>query len=259
MSLVRETVARMLVIFPFEQALYEAARVPVTFVGHPLLDLVRPEADRRAFLTDCGLHPERPLVAVLPGSRPQEVAHNLPALAAAVKTMAESRPDLQFALAGAPSLPPELFAPFRQPYLPVVFGRTHGLVGAAELALVASGTATVETAILGTPMIVVYRLSPLTYWLGRRFVKVDHFAMVNLIAGRPVVQELIQNDFTPARLAHEGLRLLGDPERLQRMRADLVEVKGRLGGGGASGRAAATVLQELALVRSDIDRREATV
>jgi lipid-A-disaccharide synthase len=130
--------------------------------------------------------------------------------------------------------------------VPVVAGQTHGVLSSATLALVASGTATVETALLDTPMVVVYRVSPLTYLLGRPFVRVREFAMVNLIAERTVAPELIQADFTPERVAAEALSLLGDPEKRRRMRANLGEVRRRLGGPGASARAAEAVVEELA-------------
>ena len=127
----------------------------------------------------------------------------------------------------------------------MIAGRTHALVGAADLALVASGTATVETAILGTPMVVVYRVSPLSYLLGRPFVRVPYYAMVNLIAGRLVVPELMQADFTAERVEREALRLLADDQARAHMRAELLEVRARLGSPGASGRAAQAVLAEL--------------
>jgi lipid-A-disaccharide synthase len=244
---VKDTVARMLVIFPFEEALYQAAGVPVTFVGHPLLDLIAPESDRAAFMAESGLDPARPLVALLPGSRPQEVAHNLPPLVGGVDLIARARPEVQFALAAAPSLPAGIFtAALGARPVRVVANRTAAVLRAASVAIVASGTATVETALAGTPMVVVYRVSPLTYLLGRPFLRVNRFAMVNLIADRSVVPELIQGDFTPARVAAEALGLLSDPERSQRMKADLAEVKTRLGGPGASARAARAVQAELA-------------
>jgi len=237
---IRETVARMMVLFPFEPPLYERAGVPVTFVGHPLVDLVRPAPDRAAFLGAQGLDPQRPVVAVLPGSRPREIAQNLPRLAGAIERLLGERPDLQFGLALAPSVDAGAVARHLGA-LPVrlVTGETHALVGAATLGLIASGTATVETALLGTPMIVVYRVSTLSYILGRPFVRVPHFAMANLIAGRRVVPELIQGAFTPAAVAQEALALLEDPARQAAMREGLAEVRRRLGGGGASARAAA--------------------
>ncbi len=244
---VRRHVARMLVIFPFEEALYRAAGVPVTFVGHPLVDLVRPEPDRAAFLREIGLDPERPTLAILPGSRRKELAHNLPTLVAALRLITARRPDVQPVLALAPSLPrATVEAALGGAALTVVEGRTPAVVGSAALALVASGTATVETALLGTPMVVVYRLAPLTYALGRPFVRVARFAMVNLIAGRDVVPELIQGDFTPQRVAEEALRLLEDQARAERMRADLRAVRAALGAPGASARAADEVERLLA-------------
>ena len=239
---VRRHVAHMLVIFPFEEALYRAAGVPVTFVGHPLVDLVRPEGDRAGFVRQIGLDPARPTLAVLPGSRRKELAHNLPPLAAALDLISARRPDVQPVLALADSLErgPVESALAGRP-VTIVAGRTPAVVSTASAALVASGTATVETALLGTPMVVVYRLSPLSYALGRRFVRVTRFAMVNLIAGRDVVPELIQADFTPERVAAEALALLDDPARAERMRADLAQVRQALGAPGASARAAAEV------------------
>jgi lipid-A-disaccharide synthase len=246
MKHIRRSVARVLVIFPFEERLYREAGVPVTFVGHPLVDTVRPEADRASFLRTLDLDPARPTLAVLPGSRPKELGHNLPALVGALRLIAARRPDVQPVLALAPSLergPVDTLA--RGLPLRVVAGRTHGVVGTAAAALVASGTATVETALLGTPMVVVYRVSPLTYALGRPLVRVSQFAMVNLIAGRPIVPELIQRDFTPERVAAEALALLDDPARATRMRADLAAVRAALGAPGASERAAVEVLRLL--------------
>jgi lipid-A-disaccharide synthase len=186
------------------------------------------------------------LVALLPGSREQEIHYNLPPLAAAVARMRPVRPELQFAVGGASNLPRTLLADSLSGVdVPIIMGRTHALLGAAQVGLVASGTATVEAALLGTPLIVVYRVSPLSHAIGRRLVQVPHFAMVNLIAGRRIVSELIQRDFTAQRVAAEALALLDAPERLAAMRSDLAEVRRLLGGGGASARAAAVVDQLL--------------
>jgi lipid-A-disaccharide synthase len=243
----RDTVAHMLVIFPFEEDLYRSAGVPVTFVGHPLVDLARPAPDRAAFLRELNLDPARPVVALLPGSRRKEIGLNLPPLAGAIDRLRSRRPDLQFLLAVAPSIDAPVVTGILGG-LPVtlVAGRTHAVLGACSLALVASGTATVEAALLDAPMIVVYRLSPLTYHLGRRLVKVPHFAMVNLIAGRRVVPELIQDEFTAERVAQEALGMLDDAGRVQEMRIGLGEVRARLGGPGASERAAGAVATLLA-------------
>jgi lipid-A-disaccharide synthase len=245
---IRETAEKMLVIFPFEEALYREAGVPVSFVGHPLVDLVRPAPDPAAFVREIGLDPARPVVAVLPGSRPKEVRHILPGLAGAIEILAGRHPGLQFVVAQAPALDESLYAEVAsRPDVRLVRGRAHEALSAASVGLVASGTATVEAAILGTPMVVVYRLSPLTYALGKPLVQVPHYAMANLIAGRRIVPELVQADFTPVRVAHEAGALLSDAVLRERTRADLAEVRRRLGEPGASARAAAEIA---ALLRS---------
>ena len=242
MDAIRRTVARMIVIFPFEEELYRQAGVPVTFVGHPLVSLVEPAPDRDAFLRERGLDPARPVVALLPGSREKEVAHNLPPMAAAVEALGALRPDVQFLAAAAPALDARaLRAGLGSRPVAVVQDRTHAVLSTATAAVVASGTATVEAALLGTPMVVVYRLSPWTYRLGRRLVRVPYYAMVNLIAGRRIVPELIQSDFTPARVAAEVLPLLADTAARREMVTGLGEVREKLGSAGASGRAAEAV------------------
>jgi lipid-A-disaccharide synthase len=248
---IRATVARMLVLFPFEEPLYRAAGVPVTFVGHPLVELVKPELTRTALLTELGLDAKRPLLAVLPGSRPAEIAHNLPVVAEALRRVQARRPDVQLVLALAPALDVStLRAHLHGLDVRIVAERTHAIVSGADAAIVASGTATVETAILGTPMVVVYRLSWLTYLLGRPFVSVPHYAMVNLIAGQRIVPELMQGDFTAPNVEREVMRLLDDRDYTSRMRTELAAVRARLGGPGASGRAAAAVLEVLREARA---------
>jgi lipid-A-disaccharide synthase len=244
-ELIRKVVSRMLVIFPFEEKLYRDAGIPVSFVGHPLIDLVTAGAAGH-LRPELGLDPARPVVSILPGSRRREVSYNLPGLAGATRLMRERRPDLQFVVAVAPSLDPALLAPaFAGLPVTLVQGRTHEALAASDVALVASGTATVETALLGVPMVVVYRLSRLTYLMGRRFVRVPHVAMANLIAGRRIVPELIQDDFTPQAVADEALSLLEDEGRAAGMRSALAEVRSRLGEPGASARAAAVVRETL--------------
>ena len=245
MSAIRAHVAHMIVIFPFEAKVYEDAGVPVTFVGHPLVDLVAPERDRSGFLTANGLDPARPVIALLPGSRSKEIAHNLPAMAGAVRLLAERKPDLQFLAAVGPSIDAVTLRAGFPPSVVLVQGRTHAVLSVADAAVVASGTATVEAALLGTPMVVVYRLSALTYALGRRFVTVPHVAMANLIAQQRIVPELIQGDFTAQGVADAVLPLLGPAG--DTMRGALGEVRGRLGAPGASGRAAAVVAGLLAV------------
>ena len=270
----RRYVDKVLVIFPFEAPLYERAGIPVQFVGHPLVDLARATQPRSAFLRHRGLVPEAPTVALLPGSRPNEVRRIAPGLAAAMPLIRARVPGVQFVVARAPNLPDALFAPFLRaagparagPYesgvmgaggvagaggvvgagfsrLVVVQDRTDDVLAASDVVITASGTATVQATLHERPMVVVYRLSPLTYCLGKPFLKVDTYAMTNLVAARRVVPELIQADFTPERVAEETVVLLTDQERHARICGALQQVREQLGAPGASGRAAEAILE----------------
>ena len=246
MRTVRDSVEHMIVIFPFEERFYREAGVRVTFVGHPLVELARPAPDPGAFLTEQGLDPRRPVLAVLPGSRQQEIAYNLPPIAAALRILSTERPELQPALAVAPGLGHEAIrAALGNLPVPMITGETHALMGAAAAGIVASGTATVEAALLDLPSVVVYRLSPVSYFLGGPFVHVPHYAMANLIAGRRVLTELIQGDFQPAAVAREVGRLLDDTAHRAAVKAGLAEVRAVLGRPGASARAAEVVTRVL--------------
>jgi lipid-A-disaccharide synthase len=240
-------VTKVLPIFPFETAIYERERIPVTFVGHPLVDLVEVRHTRAEFLRGLGLDPSAPTVALLPGSRPNELRATLPVLRDALPLITSRVSGAQFVVARAPHLNDALFAPLGHAgddrvRPAIVEGRTDEVLHAADVVVTASGTATVQTALHGKPMVIVYRLSPLTYRVGRRFVRVSTFGMVNLIAGRLVVPELIQEAFTPQRVADETLRFLTDSSAAAEARAALVEVRARLGPPGASGRAAEAIL-----------------
>ena len=235
---------RVLVIFPFEEEIYRRAGVPVEWVGHPMLDVSGEVEPRSTFLGDLGLDPAKPVVALLPGSRLNEVSAILPGLVGAARIIHERMPGAQFVLARAPHLPDELFADLnaRGPSIAMIADATDNVLAAADVALMASGTVTVQAALRECPMVVVYRLSPLTYRLGRPFVRVDTFAMANLVAGRQVVPELVQDDFTPDAVAERALPLLADRRTAEAMRADLRAVRAKLGTPGASQRAAEAVL-----------------
>ena len=234
---------KVLVIFPFEQPIYERAGIPVEFVGHPLIDLIRVTVDRGELLSMCGLAPDAPTVALLPGSRPNEVRATLPTLAAAAELIRSHVPAVQFIVARAPHLATSLFTPLSSTRaVAIVEGRADDVLSASDVVVTASGTATVQTALHQRPMVIVYRVSTLTYRLGRPFVKLDTFGMVNLVSGRRIVPELMQDDFTPERVADEVRSLLTEPARAEAMRADLREMRTRLGDVGASRRAAAAVL-----------------
>lgn len=236
----------VLVIFPFEKPFYDEAGVPATFVGHPLLELTGPPVPRADFLLRHGLDPARPTVALLPGSRRNELRAILPDMARAAAIVSARLPETQFVVARAPHLEDDLFEPLADligSESVITEGETDAVLASADVAIVASGTVTVQAALHGCPMIVVYRVGPLTYTLGKPLVHVDTYAMVNLIAGRRVVPELIQDDFTPEAVAAETLRVLTDPAHAAKVRADLAAVRASLGSAGASRRAAEAVLE----------------
>lgn len=237
---------RVLVIFPFEEQIYRDGGVPVEFVGHPLIDLVTPSAPRELFLPSHGRKAGAQTVAILPGSRTNEVAQILPDLAAAAVLIRERVSGVQFVVARAPHLDDRLFDVVRQLLsqdASVVEGETDAVLASADIALTASGTATVQAALHDVPMVIVYRLSALTFRIVRRLVRVDSIGMVNLIAGEKIVPELIQHQFTPKAVAAEAVSMLTDPARAATIRAGLARVRQRLGGPGASRRAAEAVLQ----------------
>jgi lipid-A-disaccharide synthase len=241
--IVRRRVKKMVVIFPFEEPIYRDAGVPVEFVGHPLVDIVKSTLTREEFARRRGLDPEKPIVALLPGSRKNEIARNYPVIAEACGILARE-PGLigqsQFVHVAAPGLGVELFGPYAPPGLEIhrVDGGAYNALAAADCAMVASGTATIEAALLGTPMVVVYRVSPVSAFLARPLIRTKFFAMPNLIAGHQVVPELIQDAFTAEAVAAELARLIDSPDERAAMRSDLKEVGARLGPGGAIERAA---------------------
>jgi lipid-A-disaccharide synthase len=247
LATIRAIADRVLVIFPFEAAIYERGGVPVEFVGHPLIDLARPSASREVFLRGLGLAPSAPTVAILPGSRGNEVSRILPDLAAAARLIQRDVPAAQFLVARAPHLSDTLFDVVRAAdsgtRLALVEGDTDTVLASADLALTASGTATVQAALHDTPMIIVYRMTPLSYQLAKRVVTLDTIGMVNLIAGETVAPELVQGAFTPEAVAREAVSLLTDRDRATRTRASLATVRARLGGPGASRRAALAIMR----------------
>lgn len=241
---VKRVASKVLVIFPFEKKLYDDAGIPAEFVGHPLPDLIQVTEPREHLLAAAGLDPKAPTIALLPGSRPNEVRSILPTLAEAATLIRQRVPSAQFLAARAPKLTDRMFEPLSRFTGPsaIVAGRADDVLNACDMVITASGTATVQAALHGKPMVIVYRLAPLTYKMGRPFVKVDTFGMVNLLAGRRIVPELIQHDFTPARVAEEAVAVLTDPARAAEMRRALGQVRGALGEPGATKRAAQAVL-----------------
>jgi lipid-A-disaccharide synthase len=256
-NLVRRRFAQALCIFPFEEEFYADAGVPVKFIGHPLVGNVKPKLSRELFCKKYGLRDGTKILTILPGSRHGEIAHHVPVL---VEALAQIRRELpsppEIVVAVAPGLDvAQLEASFPSDWrVRFIKEDAYDALAAADLAIVSSGTATVETALLGKPMIVVYRLSPLTARLARPLVRTKFFSMVNLIAGRAVVPELIQDDFTPHRVAAEAAKLLSATEeardRVEMMSRGLEEVRRLLGPSGAVERAADEIARLLSAAQS---------
>ncbi len=229
---IRDSVRRLLCLFPFEEPFFRKHSVDAHYIGHPLTRLVRPRRDRATFFRELGIPLGRPLVALLPGSRHGEMERHMPFLADAVQRIARQR-DCSFVWGtpqGFPASgrPANFWERFSPPSIQVLEGSTWDLLAHADLALAASGTVTVEAAILGTPMVTFYRVSSLSWWMGRLLVRVPYFSMVNLIAGRRVVPELIQGDLTGERLSAEALRLLEQPAAAAQMKSALAQVRREL-------------------------------
>jgi lipid-A-disaccharide synthase len=237
--IVKRRVAHMVVIFPFEEPIYREAGMPCTYVGHPLVDTVRRTMTRDEFCARHGLDASRKIVTILPGSRRSEIAQNYARVIAACERLAASG-GVQFVHAAAPRLPVEIFAQYGKPSFLItrVEGETYDAIAAADCAIVASGTATVETSLLGTPMVVIYRVKPSTAAIAKRLIRTPFIGMVNLIAGRMVAPEFIQDAFTPEAVEKAVRTLLDSPDARAEAVAGLAEVRRKLGPGGAIERAA---------------------
>ena len=247
-ELVRKYVRKMLVIFPFEEKFYRQHGIDAEFVGHPLADMQLPMAPREQFAGENGIDPGRQWIALLPGSRRGEVSRIFPKLLQAAQLLG---PEYVYIIPVASTLDPNWMASFlRDCGVTITLTKdARSTLLHARAAAVASGTSTLEAALIGTPFAMVYQVAPLTWTLGRRLVKVDRFAMPNLIAERDVVPELVQDNFTPERTCAEVQRLLPDGDNRAAMVAGFGEVRRRLcgpeAGGDASARAARAVLKAL--------------
>ncbi len=239
---------RLLCIFPFEESFFRDQGISADYIGHPLARLVHPGGSREEFFSRHGLSLDRPLVSLLPGSRPGEALRHLPALLDAVGRLDRGK------AAGSVLALPAGFWPGAQEALRkrvgslpviVVVGETWDAIAHSDVVLAASGTVTIEAALLGTPMVTFYQVTGLSWLMGRFLVDVPFYSMVNLVAGRPVVPELMQNEMSGERLAEETLRLLEDAARRERMRKDLAEVAARLAGASDPIERAAKIVAQL--------------
>ena len=237
---IKKVVDKMLVILPFEKEFYSGYGLDVDFVGHPLLDALQQEKhlSKEDFLKENNL-PTKPIIALLPGSRKQEVTKMLKVMLQLVPVFK----GYEFIIAGVPSLGKDFYQPFlNNKSVKVIFNQTHDILYHADAALVTSGTATLETALIGTPEVVCYKGSQLSYEIAKRVIKVKYISLVNLIMDKLVVKELIQNDFTAENLKDELNLLLNDQLYRKQQIADYDDLREKLGKSGASEKAAGIIL-----------------
>lgn len=247
MKLIRRVVHRMVVILPFEESLFQNADVPCEFVGHPLLDMLSPSYDKNLLRRQFGLSHDKVVIGLLPGSRVSEVRNLLPPMIQAVKRIANFYPGLQCIIGRAPSISEDLIESILDRTglrVNVIGNYTNEVMATSDLLLVASGTTTLQAALIGTPMVIAYRVSWLTYQVAKRLIAVQNIGLVNLVAGRRIVPELIQNDATAEKLSREAMTLLRDQSLRQQMSEAFQAVHKELGSPGASMRAAKIVLAE---------------
>lgn len=245
-KMLKRLVRRMFVIFPFEETLYRDNGVPCTFVGHPLLDLL-PEPSAAAKTLEAPLN-----VGLLPGSRASEVRRHLPVMLEAFRRLRRHFPDSRAEIFASPSLPDAAYAQASKDGVELVRETDYRRRSRIDLALCSSGTATLENALLGIPMVVIYKLSWPTYAIARAIIKVPHIAMANLLAGRKLVPELIQRQATGVKAAEAAVALLEDPRRYAALREELLSLRKRLGGPGAASRAAKELLADINTARTKI-------
>ena len=235
-------VDKMLVILPFEEAIYRKIGLDVEFVGHPLVDIVRTRMSKPEFLTKYGLDRAKPIVAILPGSREKEIQFILPTLCRAVDLMLKHKPGIQFVMPVAPGLELDFVRRFigSRPVC-LVSGDNYDAVRHSCAAVVASGTATLETALLGTPQVIVYRIGKATWLLGKILLKVRMFGLVNIILGKEIIPELYQDRMTPENVASIILKMMDDVWMQSEIRGSYEELRRELGTGGVADRVATAV------------------
>jgi len=237
------SVNKMIVIFPFEEALYHQAGMDVEFVGHPLIDALKPQEDRQAFRARHSVPDGAKIVALLPGSRRNEVAHNLGVMLRAAELIAREVPGTRFFMPlASPSYRAIAERQKNAAGVTLLNGRAYDLIHAADAAIVCSGSATLETGCAGTPLVVVYRTSALTYLIARRLVRVEHIGMINILAGERVAPEYVQRAARPEPIARDIIRFLTDEGHTAATRKKLLAARAKLGAPGAAERAARAVL-----------------
>jgi lipid-A-disaccharide synthase len=246
---IRNTVSRMVVFFPFEESLYRAHGIPVSFVGHPSLDQVRPAKTAQEFRSLCRLDPAKRTIGLLPGSRQKEVKTLLPVMLESARLIAQnSAAPVQFLVLAAPTVPKNMISSIVQHHgvpVTIVNNMTYDGIAASDFCLVCSGTATLETGILGTPMVILYKVNFLTWLYMRLLIRIPYIGLVNVVAGKKIAEEFIQFDAEPRRIAAYCADALADAGKLSSLREDLGKMKQALGESGASVKAARAVMEFL--------------
>lgn len=241
-------IKKMIVIFPFEKKIYEEAQIDVDFVGHPLLDAIRSQFSREEAFQQFSLSSGVTTIGLLPGSRMNEVKRHLPPMIEAIPLISKQINPVQFIIPVAPGLDlgeVQNLVGSKRENIRVVENNIYDVMRISDVVIVASGTATIEAAIMGAPMIVVYRVSPLTYLLGKMLIKVKNIGMVNIIAGKTVVPELIQKDVTPEKITSAVVQILENPSKQEEIKKELNSLKEKIGKSGASFRAAQIIISLL--------------
>ncbi len=248
-NLIRKYVDRMVVLFSFELEFYRGHGIEADFAGHPLIDIVRPSETKDAFRKSIGAE-NVPIVGFLPGSRKQEIRRILPAMTESLNLIEASAGKVRGVLGCAPDLDDHEYRPYlkNSSILPLR-GKTYDIMAHSDVLAVASGTATLEAGISGTPMVIVYRTSPLTYFIGKRVVKIQDIGLINIVAGSRIVPELSQNEANPERIAGQVTRFLKDAPFREKTSQLLASARAKLGEPGASDRAASVALE---LIRSAV-------
>lgn len=245
---IKKYIRQIIVLFKFEEEFYKKHGIEVKFAGHPLLDIVRPSMEKNEFFKALGLSESKITLALLPGSRKQEIENILPTMLKTSEIISQNKPDLQIVIAKSTQVDWEIYRKFTQEFklnLKIIEGKTYDCLNIADFALVASGTATLETAIMQKAFVIVYRMNLLNYLLYRPMVRIPYIGMVNIVAQKKIIPEFIQFGAHPGKIAAAVLKILQNPSRLEQMKNDLAQIRLSLGEKGASSRAAQTLLEFL--------------
>lgn len=245
---IKKYISKMLVLFKFEEEFYKKYGINVDFPGHPLLDIVGPTMEKKEFLAKSNLSQSKATIALLPGSRKQEIENILPVMIEASKLISNKIKDIQFVIAKSSQVDWDIYERLTLNFnyeLRIIEGKTYDCLNVADFCLVCSGTATLETAIMQKPFVVIYKMNLLNYLLYRPQVKVPYIGMVNIVAGKKIVPEFIQFQATPKNISEQVLKILSNPAEIEQMKSGLAQVKSLLGEKGASSRAAKSILDFL--------------